>query len=307
MSLRSHLRVRNASQTVLEILRQQHPGSEIAERQHGVRYLQLRLSNQFGIDAVAFLEIDLWLREMDLHLPGIPWLQVPLSYLTRWLNNLQLSFLVEDVVWEVQQIMLPSEPMPETLLSLAAQPCSLLCLEWPVSEDADSQRAISTSRLPFTLHYVLGQSQLPLSALTEIAIGDLLLIKDYSPTLNIGQRRVFSFSYDGNQEIIVEEFYGQYADEYQSEEEIALDWTKLPVNIEFVLDSSTVTLAELNNIGPGSALPVQLGAEQKIKIYLNRKLFALGELVALEEGGLAVEVNQMNPGAASEMSYSDAE
>jgi type III secretion protein Q len=44
-----------------------------------------------------------------------------------------------------------------------------------------------------------------------------------------------------------------------------------------------------------------------MKIYLNKQLFARGELVALENGTLAVEVNHVNPGLVGHVGLSDAE
>jgi len=307
MSLRHHLRLINQEHTVLEQMRLQHPGSEIVAVKPEERYLQMHMSDERGMETDAFINIDSWLQKMDMHLPGIPWLDVPLSYLARWLNNLQLSFLVEDIVWDVQGIALPSDNLPETLLQLPAQPSTLLCIDWPVNSEAAQQEGISLSALPFNVRYVLGRSQLPLSVLADVAVGDLLMIDDYSPSINIGKRRLFSFNHIENQGVIVEESYHDEMDVYHAEEETLLEWTSLPVDIEYVLDSNTVTLAELEEIRPGVALPITAGAEQKIKIYLNRKLFALGELVALESGALAVEVNQINPGKVGESGYSDAE
>lgn len=307
MSLHHHLRLRNAVQTRLELLRDQFQGSQLIDILPDCHYLQLWLSNEHGEKAEAFLDIDMWLQEMDMHLPGIPWQQVPLSYLVRWLNNLELNFLVTDRVWDVRRIVLPSDELPEKLLSLPSQPCPLLCIDWPCHSGERINTGISPGLLPFTLRYVLGRSRLPLSELVELATGDLLLIKDDSPTLSVGPHRLFHMHYSEKNEVIVEEPFIVSQEAFRAEEEILLEWSKLPVDMEFVLDNVTVTLAELEDIRPGAALPVRPGAEQKIRIYLNRKLFAFGELVALEGGGLAVEVNQLNPGAMGDVSQSNAE
>ena len=44
-----------------------------------------------------------------------------------------------------------------------------------------------------------------------------------------------------------------------------------------------------------------------MRIYLNKQLFARGELVALENGTLAVEVNHVNPKLTGGMGLSDVE
>lgn len=295
MSLRSHLRKLDGRQLMLELLRNHHPGSEIAEFSGQERYLQVQLEDNQGRRAQAWLSVDAWLEYMDVHLPDIPWLDVPLNYLVRWLNHLELSFLVEAQVWEAVQITLPASTLPEKALAIPAEPCQLLCLDWPQnSESALYVPAITANQVPLQLNYVLGYTQLSLAELADVAAGDLLLIKKDFAHLAIGDRRLFKLSYYPNQEVIVEE---QLEEHYQEdyEEEVLHDWTRLPVNIEFVLDGRTVTLAELDGMKPGMSLALTPEAEQNIKIYLNKKLFAHGELVALDNGSLAVEVNKVNP------------
>lgn len=307
MSLRCQLRLHNSAQKRLERASHHHPGCTIIERQDDVRYLQLHVFNEYGQKVTAFFNIDKWLQNMDSHLPGIPWQQVPLSYLTRWLNTLQLSFWVEEIIWTVEHISLPAQVLPDKLLSLPAEPCDILCLDWPRLSPESSETGIYLSQIPLILRYVLGNSQIPLSALIDLEPGDLLIIRCQSQCLTIGQYKLFSFSYQGNDEVIVEQsiFDNQQSD--RAEEECLLDWKNLPVDIEFVLDSNPITLEKLNDIDVGSTLLVSSNAEQRIKIYLNRKFFALGELVALEEGGLAVEINQINIYPEDKKSHADAE
>lgn len=307
MSLRSQLRLSNSTQMMLERARHHYPGREVIETNSEARYLQLQLSDEYSRSVSAFFDVELWLQNMDSHLPGIPWQHVPLRYLTRWLNTLQLSFMVEGVIWTVENITLPEQPVPTRLLSLTAEPCAVLCLEWPSQVEEQNKTGMSLSELPLRLRYVLGKSQAPLSVLNDLVPGDLLVIRQQSYYLTVGNQKLFSFSYQGNDEVTVEQsIFDNQHQEYMEEEHL-LDWTKLPVDIEFVLDSHAITLGKLNNIDTGSVLPVSSGAEQRIKIYLNRKFFALGELVALEGGGLAVEVGQINMRPENQMSEPDAE
>ena len=307
MSLRSQLRMSDSMYLNLKRAQHDYPGREIIETQAETRYLQLQLVNEDGRQATAFFSIDLWLENMNSHLPDIPWQEIPSDYLIRWLNTLQLNFLVEDIVWTVENISQPRQPVPARLLALTAEPCNILCLDWPGNFEEESRTGISLSQLPLNLRYVLGTSQTVLSVLVDLIPGDLLIIRQRSYYLAIGQYNLFSFSYQGNDEVIVEKFIFDSQPSEQTEEEHLLDWTKLPVDIEFVLDNNTITLGQMNDINIGSTLPVSMNAEQKIKIYLNRKFFALGELVALEGGGLAVEINQINMQLENKMSISDVE
>ncbi|MBN3264709.1 FliM/FliN family flagellar motor switch protein [Pectobacterium brasiliense] len=305
MSLRSHLRVKSLGQTELEQHCGRFAGGEIITTQPSCRYLYVLLHNEQGGEAEAFLDVDLWLREMKACLPGIPWVQVPVDYLVQWLDTMQLAFMLEETVWYVHYLTLPTPPLPEKLLSLPTQPSPLLCLTWPSGYAAGDMEPLWLKALPFTLQYVLGHSCLPLSALMDVTAGDLLLINNYSPVLTIGGERLFSFSYQ-NQEVIVEEQLNEFPEDYCDEEEVMFDWSNIPVNIEFVLDSHSMVLAELEDIRIGSSLPLSADAEKKVRIYLNRKYFAHGELVALENGTLAVEIYQLGNFSGGETSLSDA-
>jgi len=305
MSLRSYLRMSDSMYQKLEYARHGHPGREVIETQAEIRYVQLQLVDEDNRQATAFFSIDLWLENMNSHLPDIPWQQIPSDYLIRWLNTLQLSFLVENIIWTVESISQPGEPVPARLLALTAEPCTILCLDWPGNAEEENNTSIGLSQLPLNLRYVLGKSHAELSVLVDLVPGDLLLIKQQLYHLTIGQSNLFIFSYQGNDEVIVENFIFDSQPSEQAEEEHLLDWTKLSVDIEFVLDSHTITLKQLDNINIGSALPVSMNAEQKIKIYLNRKFFALGELVVLEGGGLAVEINQINMHVENKVSIPD--
>jgi len=307
MSLRSRLRMSDSMYLNLERARHDYPGREVIETRAETRYLKLQLVNEDSQQTTAFFSIDLWLENMNSHLPDIPWQEIPLEYLTRWLNTLQLNFQVENLIWMVENISQPGQPVPARLLALAAEPCTILCLDWPDNSKEESRTGINLSQLPLNLRYVLGTSQAALSVLVDLVPGDLLVIKQRSFVLAIGQCNLFCFNYQGNDEVIVDKFIFDGLPSEQAEEEHLLDWTQLPVDIEFVLDNNTITLGQLDDINIGSTLPVSANAEQKIKIYLNRKFFALGELVALEGGGLAVEINQINMHPENKMSISDVE
>jgi type III secretion protein Q len=295
MSLRCHLRKLDGRQAPLELLRNQLVGSEIIEFSNQQRYLQVQLTDTQGGEVQAWFCLDAWLESLDAHLPCIPWSEVPLNYLASWLNQLGLSFWVEEQEWKAVHIVPPGSPLPERILAIQAQPCHLLCLDWPPSSgNAVHLPAISANQVPFQLNYVLGHSQLPLDQLVDVAVGDLLLIKHYFSHLTVGGRRLFKLSYYPNKAVIVEEKLENYDQEY-FEDEVLHDWASMPVNIEFVLDGRTVTLAEIDGITTGTCLDLPPEVEKNIKIYLNKKLFARGELVALKNGSLAVEVNQLTP------------
>ena len=306
MSLQERLRRIDSRQRALTLLHHRHHGSEIVTIKPEARYVELQLIEMQGGQVQAWLDVDGWLEKMDLHLPNIPWREVPLGYLARWLLSLQLSFLYAERVWQVAQITICTHPITGQALLLPAEPCPLLCLDWPIETPvAPATQVNIVAQIPFQLRIVLGYSQPDLLTLAGIVPGDLLLIKVVDPHLYVNRRRLYRLSYYPHQEVIVEE-QSTERDE-TCREEILYEWASLPVEIEFVLDGRTVTLAELEAIGPGTVLPLRPDTEQNLKIYLNAKLFARGELVALENGSLAVEVNHVNPGLIDHMDGLNAE
>ncbi|SFN66570.1 type III secretion protein Q [Izhakiella capsodis] len=300
MSLRDYLRLRSNRRQALTQLCACYPGSEIAKLDPAIRYLHLQLGDEQGRSVLAWFNVDDWLEKMGIHLPEIPWFEVPLSYLIRWLKSFQISFLVNQTDWQVTQIAECIQPLPEEVLMLPADPCPLFCIDWPQGHTGvQFGPMITVWHIPFRLQVILGYSQIKLSQLTDLAPGDLLLITQMFTHLAIGQCRLYEVSYGLNQEIIVGNELTKDHEVYQ-EGETLNDWGCLPVNIEFVLDSRTVTLSELDEIKAGTSLILSHDAEKKIAIYLNKRLFASGELVVLENGPLAVEINRVNPGLIEE-------
>ncbi|MDI6539611.1 FliM/FliN family flagellar motor switch protein [Pantoea ananatis] len=308
MSLFHRLRRYDFTRTMLERQQANNPGSAVIEPSASARYLYLSLINPDMGEAEAMIDLDEWLEKTDLQMPGVPWHDVPLSYLVRWLREMQVRFLVKNSLWEVQHLIAVDCELPARLLLVPAEPCPLMCFQ-----RADNLLAPQTRQnailpaITFDLDYVLGNSTLLLSALVNINTGDLLLIKDYQPRLKVGGRQVFTFVYNHHQEIIVDQPLQDGAPDVRDEDEVLFQWTQLPVSLEFVLDRQTVTLAELEEINPGSVLSVSAAAEQKVKIYINRKLFASGELVTLEGDRLGVEINQLSQHVNTVTGTTDAE
>ncbi|MCW2487413.1 FliM/FliN family flagellar motor switch protein [Candidatus Symbiopectobacterium sp. NZEC127] len=285
------------------------PGSEIAQPSPSRRYLSLDLTDEEQNCAQAWVDADEWAAASGCELPGIAWEQVPLGYLSRWLCHHQPDWWVANKRWEIQQASIPARSLPVSLTLIPARPCSLLCCDWPENQE----QALLISRpwlehLPFTLRYMLGTTRLLLAQLVTIAKGDLIRIEHYDPMLLIERCPIAHFCLTQDLEVFVEEFYIADSDDaLREEDEITFEWMNLPVNIEFVLDKVTLTVGELDSLQPGAQLPLNSNAEKQIRIYLNRKLFARGELVVLDDGSLAVEVNNMNGAATGQVGSMYAE
>ncbi|MFT8211970.1 MAG: FliM/FliN family flagellar motor switch protein [Symbiopectobacterium sp.] len=265
MNLRDRLRRRARQVTVARGNAIHVPGSEIALPSSSRRYLSLDLTDEEQNYAQAWVDADDWAASSGCELPGIAWGQVPLGYLSRWLCHHQSEWWVADKRWAIQQVSISESLLPISLTRLPAKPCSLLCCTW--SEDQDEALRISRPWLekpPFTLCYMLGSSRLVLTQLVGVEQGDLIRIEYYNPMLLIERCPIAHFCLTQNLEVFVGEYYIADSDDaLREDDEMTFEWMNLPVNIEFVLDTVTLTVGELDSLQPGAQLPLNNNAEKK--------------------------------------------
>lgn len=295
MTLRNKLRLIEYPNVHLNAIKRHHPDSEIVVFNSSNRYVNIDLVNEIGLEVQAFIDIDMLLQNHEYADQGIPWINVPLHVIVKYISTMHLLFKINGEDWMVQCANFPSEFMPKHALKIPANPCCVYCTHWLEKEQlADAPLDLGLVNIPFQLNYCLGNSQVSLSDLAALSVGDLLLIKQKLFTLNIASIRLYNFNYSYDQEIIVEDIYNENKTSNPDEREIFFKWTELPVDIEFVLDQQELPLHKLESIEPGTVFKINANAEKQVKIYVNRKLFAAGELVALEDDTLAVEIRELS-------------
>ncbi|ELD0488023.1 FliM/FliN family flagellar motor switch protein [Escherichia coli] len=283
------LRLTDKDESKLKVMCSSLPGSEVVAVADNVRYVSLLISDRQNNVACVLLDIDKFLIEKHLYLPEIPWLQVPLNYIVQWLTNTGLQFVINETTWNTQQVTIPKN-IPKKMLCLPSEPVSLLCTEWPLWNKP--YPFITHDELTFELRYVLGYSTLSLNDLINIVSGDILIIERANARIMTGQYVLYEFDYNEEKGGVVGNMVNTNAGLQGKKEEIQFEWCDLPVDVEFVLDKLTISLSELDKISVGDTLPLALNAEKNIKIYINKKLLAIGELVEIDNGMLAVEVTQ---------------
>lgn len=295
MTLWNKLRLIDYSNVHLNAFKRHHPDSEIVIINSSRRYINIELANKIGLEVQAFIDIDMLLQSEEFADQGIPWINVPLYVIVKYISSMHVVFKINGEDWMVRGVNFPSELMPKQALKIPAKPCCIYCTDWPVREQlAEAPLDLGFVNVPFQLNYCLGNSQISLSDLAVLSVGDLLLIKQKLFTLNIASIRLYHFNYSHDKEIIVEDIYQEPKTLQPDERELFFKWTDLPVDIEFVLDQQELPLHKLESIEPGTVFNINANAEKKVKIYVNRKLFASGELVALEDETLAVEIRELS-------------
>lgn len=279
------------------------PGSRWVQAETGRRYLVIELENDLYERASGWVDVDGWLEQEHGPLAGVAWEAVPLHYLARWLREKCRFFYVDDVVWRVSALTRPEGPLPERLAAVPAMPCPVLCQAWP---DMYNGHALPVSLIPFTLECMLGYTYLPIREMSGVGVGDLIGIENIAPVLSVSSRPLFHFSINKEMEVYVDKpFYADPEDDIPDEAEEVFEWETLPVKVEFLLGRPRLMLGSIQDMQPGTRIDLGPEAEKKVEILLNRKLFGYGELVAIEDGRLAVEVNALLPGAGKDPEHMD--
>ncbi|OHX19928.1 YscQ/HrcQ family type III secretion apparatus protein [Chromobacterium sphagni] len=184
---------------------------------------------------------------------------------------------------------LPQRP----LLRVATPQGPVWLAKAPAPRLLPAAAAARLERLTAPLMFGLGSSRISLALLRSVRRGDVLLIQQPASPVSCHGRVVGR--YQRFEEGIIMEWQ---AEEAAAQDEPALaDISQLPVRLEFVLQQSRVTLAELQQLCQGQLLPLQAGVERQVEVRANGALLGRGELVQLD-GQLGVEVAQWRDGAA---------
>lgn len=151
-------------------------------------------------------------------------------------------------------------------------------------------RQIHSNSLPalrWPLRFTLGDSRIAFSSLSRVNCFDVLLIQKpiqeircYTKTLGIYQRSEQGISMELQQS-------PEYAETSSTDDNPRQtgslhDLSQLPVQLEFVLHRSQMTLAQLQSLSAEEIFPLPASVESTIEIYVNGVLLGNGELVQLD-------------------------
>lgn len=265
------------------------PGSKVVQLSMNRRYANVHLYDGLSDEINALLDIDRWLDVKDIELPEIPWKEVPLTYLVHWLINSGTEFIFNSKVWSINGGSIPDNVQSE-MLQLMSEPCPLLVSDWQFPSE---NKIKLLSELPVELRFILGYSDISLSEIVSLSSGDILLITRQLQRIVYRDNIFFDFIYQNNSGVIVNDrVFGEKTTNYQNAENEHFEWSVFPVEVEFVLDKMIMKLVDLDNISKGDILQITDEAEKNIRIYVNKRLLAAGELVELDNK-LAVELKEV--------------
>jgi flagellar motor switch protein FliN len=67
----------------------------------------------------------------------------------------------------------------------------------------------------------------------------------------------------------------------------------LRVAVTALLGRTTASIGEVLNYAPGTVVPLDAKAEAPVPLLVNGIAVATGDLVSLEDGGLAIQINEI--------------
>lgn len=295
MSLFTRLRCSDQERQTLMKLHTQLPGCSWVERKSPDYYLSLIFINEKKQQLTTYLDMGKWLSESDNTLPGLSWLDIPEAYLFQWLNNSWNNITLLNQRWELSNVCRTEEVTTDLSLAVPVNGTMLLISSWP-DEEVSCNEINDMSFLKQRMDFVIGNSTTTASVVSNIENGDLLLIDVWQPRAEVGDKVLANIRIDEEfKEVVMSNLIDCNKEYNDSEDELySFDWGNLPVTIKYVLSAQKCTLSELESINAGSVFPLPTNAEKNVKVYVNDRLFAFGELVTVDDQDLAVEIHTIN-------------
>jgi flagellar motor switch protein FliN/FliY len=210
-------------------------------------------------------------------------------------------------------------PWPASLPGVGLGRGTLWFASPPPSPPARSDLPAWLHDVPLPMHLVLGRSALPAAALLGWQPGDVLVLARRTDELWLAERPLglFSLTAEGFKMLDTAlespgaaedntphapgampagaEEAGLPATDQHEPTSACTAWSQvepLPVTVEFILHTGTLTLAELGQWQAGQVLPLPEDAHGRVQVRVNGQVRAVGELVQLE-AGLGVELQSV--------------
>lgn len=156
---------------------------------------------------------------------------------------------------------------------------------------------LNVARLPLTLSYELGRSDISIGLLKRVAEGDVLFINHECYRVLSGNQVLSKYNKfedglmfsDENEDLYDEEMDSEEIDDEHSESmpignvDKLLPRDKIMITLSFVLQQSKISIAELESLYQGKVMPCDLEAEKNVLIMANGVAIARGEVIWIED------------------------
>jgi type III secretion system YscQ/HrcQ family protein len=297
-------RVETTAPTLANICAQlEHQGyqPQLSRTLPGTRYLRFHAQFEDKSELNGLLDLASWSKTALPALDGIDWLSMENRILQPLISEhplqLALSHQHAPIIHMRMVDLVTEEQHTHDLPSLDASPGAVLVEQYIPHTPTDASEITSLNDLQIPLTFSIGYSMLPLSALTTIEVGDVLLIEHAQGSVSSNGKTLFTSELAQETIMILNRTEDESEHEKVSSTAQPTDNTtglnSLPIELSVVLMEKTIPLNQFKEITPGEIIELPPSAMMDVEIRANQRCFARGELVQLANGQLGVEIRTL--------------
>jgi len=267
----------------------------------GMRYLRFHVQFEDMSELNGLLDLASWAKTSLPELDGIDWLsmedRILQPLITEHPLQLALSHQHAPLVHMRMVGIVTEVKHTHDLPCLEALPGTVLVEQFTPHTLTDASEIASLSDLQIPLTFSIGYSMLPLSVLTTIEVGDVLLIEHTEGRVSSNGKTLFTSELSQKAIMILNRTENETEHErvgntmQQTENTTGLN--SLPIELSVVLMEKTVPLNQFKAITPGEIIELPPSAMLDVEIRANQRCFARGELIQLANGQLGVEIRTL--------------
>jgi type III secretion protein Q len=253
------------------------------------RYVRQRLeSANHALELLV--ELESWLNRHLPELDGLAWSQAGDELLLDLLATLELK-LESPRGWLIQDnlMVLGLVQTDDLMLALGMEHGEVFCTTLPEALIPPCAPPAWLADWPMPVTLALGRQMLSPALLAQIEPGDVLLLQHPQRYLSCHGRVLYRYSIQQEHIMIEAPLALEAAPAF---DDGALSCQQIPLQVEFVLQECTLTLAELSALSPGQVLELGADAERNVLLRANGVALARGELVELDRR-LGLEIHTL--------------
>jgi len=259
----------------------------------------LEFSGQFEDESeiAGYVDVSTWMNQALPNLSGLDWASVDHQVLPSLMAAYPLTLNLVHQHAPIQNCQLGE--IVSDLSDLGGLPClelasgAVLVKRFKQGNLFAPQDQKEFEGLPVPLVFCIGSSSLPIQALSQVEIGDVLLIEHVAGRVLTNKKPLFKFEFNKGKIMILDNSENEVEGLVPlngPEPDVDNSLDRLPIELSVVLMEKTVTLAELKLLAPGEVVELSKNNILDVEIRANQKKFARGELIQLPDGQLGVEI-----------------
>jgi len=265
----------------------------------GIRYLRFHAQFEDRSEINGLLEFSAWIKTALPELDGIDWLSMENQIVHPLITEHPLKLALSHQHAPFRQIrtveLVSDVNHAHDLPCLDGLPGTVMVEQFTPHTPTEASEIASLSHLPIPLTFSIGYSVLPLSALTTIEVGDVLLIEHAVGRVSSNGITLFTSELTQGGIMVLNRTENEVERDSEQGTENTTGLNSLPIELSVVLMEKVVPLNQFKAITPGEIIELPPSAMMDVEIRANQRCFARGELIQLANGQLGVEIRALWP------------